>query len=238
MKKIALVSAIALGSLFYNKANAQILQIGLRLGGHHPVVEASLAAPVAAVSYSNADDYYYLPDVDAYYCVPERVYYYNNGYNWVSAASLPGEYSNYDWRAARHYEVRAARPFLRADFYRDRYNGRAYDWRSYNNRNDNRYDARRDDRYGNRYDRRQDDRFNNRRDDRYNQQPVFTRPYNQPRGGEHADDGNRNWNRGDRGNDNRQQNYDRPQRPAGNWQQNSDQHFASNQDRGRHGFGF
>ena len=43
MKKIALVSAIALGSLFYNSANAQILQIGLRLGGHRPVVEASFA---------------------------------------------------------------------------------------------------------------------------------------------------------------------------------------------------
>lgn len=243
MKKIALVSAIALSGLFYTNANAQILQIGLRLGGHRPVVEASLETPVA-VSCSDADDYYYLPDVDAYYCVPERVYYYNNGYNWVPAASLPGDYCNYDWRAARHYEVRVARPFLRADFYRERFNGRACDWRRYNDRYDNRYDARRDDRYDNRYDnrydRRQDDRYDNRRDyyNRYNQQPVFSRQYNQPRGGEHAEDrnwnnnGNRNWGRGDRDddNDNRQQNYDR--------QRGDDEHFASNQDRGRARFGF
>ena len=248
MKKIALVSAIALGSLFFNKANAQVLQIGLRLGGgSRPVVEASLATPVAA-TYSYADDYYYLPDVDAYYCVPERVYYYNNGYNWVSAASLPGEYCNYDWRAARHYEVRVARPYMRADFYRERYNGRAYDWRRYNdNRYDNRYDARRDDRYDNRYDSRRDNRYDNRYDSRrdnrydnsrYQQQPVFSKPYNQPRGGEHAEDGNwnngnnRSWGRGDRGDDNRQQNYNRPQHGDDN------ERFVSNQDHGRRRFGF
>lgn len=247
MKKIALVSAIALGSLFYNKANAQILQIGLHLGGGRPAVEASYTTPVA-VNYSNADDYYYLPDVDAYYSVPERVYYYNNGYNWVSAAALPGEYCNYDWRAARHYEVRAARPFLRADFYRERYSGRAYDWRRYNDRYDNRYDGRRDDRFDNRYDARRndrfdrrddrrDDRFDDRRDNRMNQQPVFGKPYNQPRGGEHAQG---NWNNGDnhdrynqggRGND-YQQNDNRYQ------QQRNDDHFASDRDHGRHGFAF
>lgn len=217
MKKIALISAIALGSLFYNSANAQILQIGLNIGGHRPVIEASLATPNVAVTYSNADDYYYLPDVDAYYCIPEKVYYYNNGVNWVPVAYLPGEYSNYDWRAARHYEVRARRPFLNADVYRERYNGRVYDWRRYNDR---RYDVRRNDRFDhrpdNRFDNRRDNRFDNRRDDRpdnrnqRNDQPVFRRN-DQPRGIEHSTDRNRGRN------DNNQRNND---------------HFADNQNHG------
>lgn len=181
MKKIALISAIALGSIFYNSANAQILQIGLNIGGHRPVIEASLATPNVAVTYSNADDYYYLPDVDAYYCVPEKVYYYNNGVNWVPAAYLPGEYSNYDWRTARHYEVRARRPFLNADVYRERYNGRAYDWKRYNDR---RYEVKRNDRFDNRRDDRPDNR--GQRDNK----PVFRRN-DEPRGIEHSTDRNR-----------------------------------------------
>ncbi|WP_214070289.1 hypothetical protein [Mucilaginibacter sp. dw_454] len=233
MKKIALVSAIALSGLFYTSANAQILQIGLRLGGHRPVVEASLATPSVAVDYNNADDYYYLPDVDAYYSVPEHAYYYNNGDNWVSAAYLPGEYRNYDWRAARHYEVRAPRPFLRADMYRERYSGRAYDWRAYNNRVDNRFDGRRDDRFTP----RRDDRFDNRQQ----AQPRFERPGDQPRGAQHTQ-GNRDQNnQGGRGNrnDNGGQNTKQPQRSNGNGQQQrNDDHFAANRDQNQgHRFG-
>ncbi|NNU34610.1 hypothetical protein HK413_11920 [Mucilaginibacter sp. S1162] len=85
MKKVALISAIALSGLFYSNANAQLLQIGLHLGGGRPVVEA-LVTPSVAVSYSNADQYYYMPEVDAYYSPYERVYYYNEGGRWVSNA--------------------------------------------------------------------------------------------------------------------------------------------------------
>ena len=224
MKKIALVSAIALSGLLYTSANAQILQIGLNLGRHRPVVEASLATPGMAISYSNADEYYYLPDVDAYYCVPERVYYYNDGVNWVPAAYLPGEYRNYDWRSARHYEVHARRPFLNGNVYRERYNGHAYDWRRYNER----AEVRRDERFN---DRREFDNRNNR-----HEQPQFVRP-NQYRGIEHANGrsnnyDNRNYgnedNRGHRNDDNR----------GHNQSQYGNGHFAdSHAQGGRHGFG-
>jgi hypothetical protein len=198
MKKIALISAIALSGLLYSNANAQLLQIGLHLGGGRPVVQASLITPSVAVSYSNADQYYYMPEVDAYYSPYERVYYYNDGGRWVSNAYLPGAYRNYDWRTARRYEVRAHRPYLNADIYRDKYKGNARDW----NRRDDRFDNRRDD--------RRDDRFDNR-NDRRDDGPRFERPNNN-RGAEHAD--NRGWNgnsRDDR-NDNRGQGgYNQPQ---------------------------
>jgi hypothetical protein len=40
--------------------------------------------------------YYYLPDVEAYYDVPAAMFIYNSGGVWVHRAHLPGQYSNYD----------------------------------------------------------------------------------------------------------------------------------------------
>jgi hypothetical protein len=179
MKKITLISAIALSGLFYSTANAQILQIGLHLGGGRPVVQTSVISPNVAVSYTNADNYYYLPDVDAYYNTYEQAYYYNDGERWVSAAYLPGEYRNYDWRNARHYELRARRPYLNDDVYRERYRGNA-DWNRNNDRVDNRS-------YAN-------------RDERRNEEPRFERHSDNYRGAEHAD--NRGWDNGNRRDDN------------------------------------
>ncbi|MCC8423307.1 hypothetical protein [Mucilaginibacter sp. UR6-11] len=207
MKKIALISAIALGGLFYNNANAQVLQIGLRLGGGHPVIQASLATPVA-VGYSSADDYYYLPEVDAYYNAYEQAYYYNDCGRWVSAAYLPGEYRNYDWRNARHYEVRASRPYLNADVYREKYRGTVNNWGRNNDRIDNRS-------YGN-------------RDDRRGNEPRFERRNDNYRGAEHAE--GRGWDNRNMNNDrfnNRGQGYDR-----GNYNYNQ----PIQQGRGDHGY--
>ena len=129
MKKIALISAIAIsGLLFNNKADAQIrIHLGLNFAPR-PVVYAPPADEQPAdytepANYDGNEDYYYLPDVDAYYSIPEQCYYYNDGGAWVSAAYLPGSYHNFDWRYARRYEVRAPRPFMHNDYYRSRYNG-------------------------------------------------------------------------------------------------------------------
>lgn len=206
MKKVALISAIALSGLFYSNANAQLLQIGLHLGGGRPVVEAALVTPSVAVRYSNADQYYYMPEVDAYYSPYERVYYYNDGGRWVSNAYLPGEYRNYDWRTARRYEVRAHRPYLNADVYREKYRGNARDWN------------------------RRDDRFDNR-NDRRNDGPRFERN-NDYRGAEHAD--NRGWNNGNRRddrNDRGQGNYN--QQPQQNWPSQPSRNDNNNQQQGR-----
>jgi hypothetical protein len=191
MKKIALISALALSGLFYNKANAQIR---ISLGLHLPVAQVAIQAPVYA-DYNSSDDYYYLPDVDAYYSVAEQCYYYNDGVNWTSAAYLPGEYRDYDWRNARRYEVRAHRPYLNANFYRERFRGNVGNWSHYDNqRNDN---------YANRDFNRDDHRVNALHADQRNQS-------NSNRGEEHAD--NRSWDNGNRdsrfdnrGQDNRNQ---------------------------------
>lgn len=112
MKKLLFLSALITASLSFGTAKAQI---GVRLNvnlGPRPVYVAP--APVV-------DDYYYLPDAEAYYSVPEHVYYYQNGGRWVSGPRLVGRYSNYDYNRLRHFRVNESRPYLRNDFYRARY---------------------------------------------------------------------------------------------------------------------
>jgi hypothetical protein len=128
MKKLFLISAIAMSGLMYQTANAQIgvrfhINLGLR-----PVYAAP--APV----YADAG-YYYLPDVEAYYSVNEHCYYYQDGANWVSAAYLPGSYHNYDWQHARRFAVNEPQPYLHNNVYRARYGGVDHrDW-GYSNNN-------------------------------------------------------------------------------------------------------
>lgn len=146
MKKIALIFAIALGGILYNTADAQIrFHVGIRFGARPVYVPSRVVvaqpSPVAytePADYDGDDDFYYLPDADAYYSIPERCYYYNDGGAWVSSAYLPDAYRNFDWRNARRFEVRAPRPYLHNDYYRAKFNGRDFNehWneRSYDHR--------------------------------------------------------------------------------------------------------
>ncbi len=222
MKKLVLLSAIAISGLFYNTANAQIrIHLGINLFPHHvyirPAVVDVQPAPVVyednrPADYDTNDDYYYLPDVNAYYNVAQQCYYYNDGDNWISAAYLPGEYRNYDWMHARRFEVRAPRPYLHNDLYMNRYHGVNNQW------------AHRDDHfqggYANHFNdggyRRDDQRFDGRNQNNYDQQ------YNQ------------NQNRDNRDNNNGQQ-YNQDQN-RGNRGGDQQQHIAQN-DRGHNGFG-
>lgn len=149
MKKLVILSAIALSGLIYNTADAQIrVHFGFRF---RPRVVVNVPAPVVAVqpavytepapaydesqaAYDDSnDDYYYLPDVDAYYDVTQQCYFYNDGNQWISAAYLPGAYRDYDWRTAARFEIRGARPYMHDDVYRTRYNGHAVNGWARNN---------------------------------------------------------------------------------------------------------
>ncbi|MBS1529998.1 MAG: hypothetical protein JSU01_06805 [Bacteroidetes bacterium] len=140
MKRLLLISAIAMSGILYNTADAQIrFHAGIRFD--LPRVAVAVQAPVVynePVNYDGDEDYYYLPDVDAYYSVPDQCYYYNDGGAWVSASYLPGAYRDYDWRSVRHYEVRAPRPYKHDDFYRAKFNGAVFAGRWDDRRYDNR----------------------------------------------------------------------------------------------------
>lgn len=132
MKKIALISAIVMGSLIYNTAQAQVsIRVGFHFGPRPVPVYAAPAAVeyVEPANYEGDEDYYYLPEVDAYYSIHEQCYYYNNGGHWITAAYLPGVYHDFNWRTARRYEVRAPRPYMHNEYYKTRYNGVAFNGR-------------------------------------------------------------------------------------------------------------
>jgi hypothetical protein len=66
-------------------------------------------------------DYYYLPDIDAYYSIPERRFIYFDAGRWVFAASLPPRYARFDLYGSYKVVVNEPRPWLRADVYRVKY---------------------------------------------------------------------------------------------------------------------
>ena len=204
MKKFVLSIIIAAGGLITQNAAAQVgVNVGLRIG---PLV-INLHKPIAPAVV--CDDFYYLPEVDAYYSVPERCYYYmDGGGRWVNAAYLPGRYHDYDWRTARRYEVRAQRPYANHEYYRNKYNGnRGGNWGN--------------DQYA--YGRPQG------RDDRGNYGRLTSSPYdsnnaggrgsygqlNRNNGGYRSDDNRGNWGRDNNGNNDRGNN-------RGNWNGSND----------------
>ncbi|WCT10122.1 hypothetical protein [Mucilaginibacter jinjuensis] len=248
MKKLAIILAVgAAGLLNVKPANAQIhLGLNLHFGnvGAHVVV----APPVQVVNYNaydNDDDFYYLPDAEAYYDVAQQCYYYNDGEQWIHAAYLPGRFRDFDWRNARHYEVRARRPYMNHDQYRTRFGGFDPRMGGYDNRYANRggFDHRDDNRGGwngdNRggFDHRDDNRGGWNGDNR-NQQPNrgnYGQPQqnnggqqNQGRGGNYGQSAGQN-NGGqqnpNRGNGQPQNNGGQGQDRGGN---RGEEHFAAN----------
>jgi len=83
MKRLFITAAILVGCLTLKKADAQIhLSVGVNIG----------AQPEwGPVGYDHAD-YYYMPDIDAYYDVPVHQYVYYDNNVWVHAAALPPRY--------------------------------------------------------------------------------------------------------------------------------------------------
>jgi len=121
MKKIFFSIFLAAGGLLTQSAKAQVgVSVGMQIGPLVINVHKPIMAP-APVVY---DDYYYLPDVEAYYSVPEHCYYYmDDDDRWISGQYLPGRYHDYNWQSARRYEVRAQRPYANHDFYRNKFGG-------------------------------------------------------------------------------------------------------------------
>ncbi|KLT66269.1 hypothetical protein [Pedobacter sp. BMA] len=60
----------------------------------------------------NHVDYYYLPDIDAYYYVPSRQYVYEDNGAWVWRNSLPPRYANYDLYNGYKVVMNSPKPYL------------------------------------------------------------------------------------------------------------------------------
>ena len=85
MKKFQLF----LGLLFFMAVNSQA-QVSVNVNFGTP--------PVWAPAERVETQYYYLPDVDAYYDVPAARFIYIRNGSWIRSTSLPYRYRNYNLR--------------------------------------------------------------------------------------------------------------------------------------------
>lgn len=112
MKKfLFIVCLITSGLLIRNELSAQVrVNVNVNIGSQ----------PVwGPVGYDYAQ-YYYFPDIDAYYDVPARQYVYLDGNRWAFAPTLPGRY-NYDVYRGYKVVINEPRPYLHPDIYRKKY---------------------------------------------------------------------------------------------------------------------
>ena len=119
MKKLLIGAGLILLSLgFAQKTEAQI-----RFGIHVNIGDQ----PSWRLPGYNYVEYYYLPEIEAYYYVPRRQFIYMSNGRWVFSYSLPYRYRDYNLHTG--YKVVVNRPNAYYSFEQDRrrYGGRKYD---------------------------------------------------------------------------------------------------------------
>lgn len=114
MKKIILTAALLVGCLSFKFADAQVhVSLGVNIG---------VQPEWGPVGYDHVD-YYYIPDVDAYYDVPAHQYVYYRNNVWVHGAYLPGRFRNYDIYHGYKVVVNERTPWVHNADIRARYVG-------------------------------------------------------------------------------------------------------------------
>jgi ABC-type nickel/cobalt efflux system permease component RcnA len=107
---------LALGVLFVVSSSVQS-QVSVNVNiGPRPVW-----APVQG--YATVD-YYYIPEVNAYYDTHSSVFVYLNGNNWVRARQLPSYYNHYDLRKCHKVVLKGYRgnqPYSHYDNHKHHY---------------------------------------------------------------------------------------------------------------------
>jgi hypothetical protein len=80
------------------------------------------------VGYDDVE-YYYLPDIDAYYYVPRHLFYYQVDDRWISSSNLPARYHDVDLYNSYKVVINDDKPYMHDQDYKDKYS-------SYRNRHD------------------------------------------------------------------------------------------------------
>ena len=111
MKKTIMIIALLAGGLVVQTASAQV-RASLRINvGSQPVW--------GPVGYDHVE-YYYMPDIDAYYYVPTQQYIYLQRGHWIYASSLPSRY-HYNINTGYKVVINERAPYRHPDTYRARY---------------------------------------------------------------------------------------------------------------------
>jgi hypothetical protein len=112
MKKLIFMAAALFACFTFKTADAQLhVRLGLNIGSQ---------PDWGPVGYDHAD-YYYMPDIDAYYDVSAHQYVYYNNNAWIHASVLPARYSNFDRYHSYKVVVNERNPWLHHAEIRSRY---------------------------------------------------------------------------------------------------------------------
>ncbi len=144
MKTVKLIIA----GIFLFLFNLSFSQVSINVNIGTPVVRVP-------VQYSNVD-YYYLPDVQAYYDIRASQYIYLNQGNWCRASYLPGPYRDYDLYRGRKVilnDYHGSRPYVYYNnhkakyhnYYKGNSHNKEENYSNYYSYNDNRYRENRND---------------------------------------------------------------------------------------------
>ena len=114
MKKSILIITLLLSSFAFQSAKAQI-----KLGLSYNIGQQPIWGPTG---YDHAE-YYYIPDLDVFYNVPNQQYIYQDQGRWIFNRSLPGRYKDYDLYKGYKVVVNDYLPYHNAQMYRIRYSG-------------------------------------------------------------------------------------------------------------------
>jgi hypothetical protein len=101
MKKMILCGVMFLSAIAFDAKSQVGLSVNVNIGSQ---------PAWGPVGYDYVE-YYYLPDVEAYYYVPKRQFIYLAGDTWVHSYSLPPAYRNYDLYNGYKVVVNEPRPF-------------------------------------------------------------------------------------------------------------------------------
>jgi hypothetical protein len=69
----------------------------------------------------NVAAYYYLPDIDVYYDVPEKRFIYQDRGKWAFSAALPEKFQNYDLYSGYKVVLNRPHPYFNLNAHRARY---------------------------------------------------------------------------------------------------------------------
>src|SRR5690349_14245458 len=116
MRKLLVIMAMLTAGLFVSSAVHAQLGISLNFN----VARQPVWGPTG---YDHVE-YYYLPDIEAYYNVPQQLFYYHEDGRWVSSARLPARYRDYDFYRAHKVVVNERTPYLHHETYRALYSSR------------------------------------------------------------------------------------------------------------------
>lgn len=108
MKKTFLTMLLIGGILATEKADAQInVNIGLQPAW-------------GPIGYQYVD-YYYLPDIETYYYVPNRQFIYLNNGRWIYSSALPVRYRTYNLYNGYKVVLNQPKPYLHHSTYKVKY---------------------------------------------------------------------------------------------------------------------